>query len=60
MNKVWDGWKKVQDYLRKMPIENLDLFNEYVKSMKDNYSILQVSFKNRVRQVEFFHSGDLS
>lgn len=49
LNKAREGWKKDQVYLRKMRIENIDLFEECIRSLKDNYSILYIPFENVLR-----------
>lgn len=49
------GYKKAQDDLQEMCLENLDLSKEYAHLVEDKYSFLNVSFDNALRQVNFFH-----
>lgn len=59
LSKACKGWKKAQNDLLGMHCENINLFKKYVNSVERGYSVLYASFKNTMKQVEFFHPGQI-
>lgn len=48
------GWKKIEDDLREIQLENIALSKKYVSSVEDNFSIVHIYFNNALQQVEYF------
>lgn len=44
LNEALKGWKKVNEGLREMSHDNLELSKEYLKYAKDSLGVLHVSF----------------
>lgn len=54
LNEAHECWKRGEDGLRDMCVENLKLSKECAKFVEDNFSIMQVSYENFLQQVELF------
>lgn len=55
LSEARECWKKTNDDLWETCLENFELSKKYANSMKDSFSILQVSFENALQQMQFFN-----
>lgn len=57
LNDAHKGWKKVKIDLREMYSKNIDMSEEYTKSVEHDYSVLHAYFENAPKHVAFSIQG---
>lgn len=55
MKEAQEGWKKMENDLQEIHLENTSLVNEYVNVVEDGFSVVHVNFENGLEQVEYFY-----
>lgn len=55
LSEARESWKEAENGCREMCHENFELSKEFLKSLENSLSVLDVSFENSLQHVEFFH-----
>lgn len=55
LKEAQEGWKKMENNLQEIHLENISLVNEYVNVVEDGFFVVHVNFENVLEQVEYFY-----